>query len=213
MPTVLLARHGETTWNRTGRIQGWAPTPLTARGREQARELAAEVATYSPDRLYASDLRRTRQTAAPVAELTGLDPLFERAWRERDFGRLQGLSKANLYERFPEFSVAERGEDAAAARPESGESAVDLYERVTDGWASAVGSLDADETAVVVSHGGPIRLLMGALAGLGPAAADQSASHDNCALTELVVDTGAETAISDDGVDVGRQNDTAFLSR
>ncbi|MFB6196640.1 MAG: histidine phosphatase family protein, partial [Haloplanus sp.] len=44
MTTVLLARHGETTWNRDGRLQGWAPTPLTDRGHDQARALAAAVA-------------------------------------------------------------------------------------------------------------------------------------------------------------------------
>ncbi|PSP97202.1 hypothetical protein BRC89_12390 [Halobacteriales archaeon QS_4_70_19] len=65
MTTVLLLRHGETTWNRQGRIQGWAPTPLTERGHEQARRAGTAIAdTYDVDRVVASDLRRTRETTA-----------------------------------------------------------------------------------------------------------------------------------------------------
>lgn len=219
MPTVLLARHGETTWNRKGRIQGWAPTPLTARGREQARRLAAEIDAYSLDRIYASDLRRTRQTVAPVAERTGVDPAYERAWRERDFGRLQGISKRDLYERFPEYSVTERGMDGARARPESGESVVDVYERITERWETLAESLGADETVLVVTHGGPLRLLSGAIAGLDPADAGCLDSHGNCALTELSLgeeaggDLPSSRQTRPDGVEVLRENDTAFLPR
>lgn len=213
MPTVLLARHGETTWNRKARVQGWAPTPLTARGRAQARQLAAEVAPASPDRIYASDLRRTRQTVAPVAERTGVDPVYESAWRERDFGRLQGLSKHGLYERFPDYSVSERGMEGARARPESGESVVDVYERVTERWESLAESLDPGETVLVVTHGGPIRLLTGALAGLNPADADRLDSHRNCALTELSLDDDPSLSRTNPaGVDVIRENDATFLS-
>jgi len=48
--TVLLVRHGETPWNRDGRVQGWAPVGLTEAGRERARELGAAIAsTYDVD--------------------------------------------------------------------------------------------------------------------------------------------------------------------
>ncbi|MFC7197079.1 histidine phosphatase family protein [Halosimplex aquaticum] len=61
--TLLLVRHGQTTWNRDGRIQGWADSTLTERGREQARALGSHLsAEYDVDRLVASDLRRTRET-------------------------------------------------------------------------------------------------------------------------------------------------------
>jgi hypothetical protein len=49
--TAVLVRHGETAWNREGRVQGWAPTSLTDRGREQARTLGAHLASaYDVDR-------------------------------------------------------------------------------------------------------------------------------------------------------------------
>ena len=71
MATVLLVRHGETTWNRSGRVQGWAPTPLTERGHEQAAALGAHLAsTVDVDRLVSSDLRRAQETARYIARET-----------------------------------------------------------------------------------------------------------------------------------------------
>src|SRR5437762_14262017 len=67
MTTLLLARHGETDWNRDGRWQGQTDTPLNNRGREQARALAGMVARDGIAAVYASDLVRATETAAIVA--------------------------------------------------------------------------------------------------------------------------------------------------
>src|SRR3712207_1068168 len=61
--TILLARHGETDWNREQRFQGHADPPLNARGREQARGLAEELAADRPAAIYCSDLRRAHEAA------------------------------------------------------------------------------------------------------------------------------------------------------
>src|SRR5690606_21641226 len=68
MTLLLLARHGETDWNREGRWQGHANVPLNERGREQARELAQRLAGVAIDVIYASDLARAHETALIVAE-------------------------------------------------------------------------------------------------------------------------------------------------
>jgi len=60
---ILFVRHGETTWNREGRIQGWASTPLTGRGRDQARTTGVYLRDCGVERVLASDLRRTQETA------------------------------------------------------------------------------------------------------------------------------------------------------
>ena len=62
MSRVLFVRHGETTWNREGRIQGWASTPLTGRGRDQARATGELLRAAGVDRIVASDLQRARET-------------------------------------------------------------------------------------------------------------------------------------------------------
>jgi probable phosphoglycerate mutase len=201
MPTVLLARHGETTWNREGRLQGWAPTPLTDRGHSQARSLARAVtAEYALDRVYASDLRRARQTAAYVEEL-GHDVAFEPSWRERDIGRYQGLLAEDFYERKPEYSLERTGRDAFDARPEGGESLRDLRERVRSGWMDLQSSLAADETALVVAHGGPLQLLVGDVAGRDPVSSVLVGEQANCALNELRVEDGEADVVAENRTD------------
>src|SRR5712671_5193844 len=67
---LILIRHGETEWNRAGRIQGYrADSALTATGREQVRALAARLAREGIDALHSSDVGRTRETAEPIGAL------------------------------------------------------------------------------------------------------------------------------------------------
>ena len=96
MPTLHFVRHGETDWNREGRIQGVADVPLSALGREQAQELAASLATRPIGALYSSDLRRALETAMPLAERLGLRAHTAPALRERDFGVNEGRMAAEV---------------------------------------------------------------------------------------------------------------------
>lgn len=186
MATVLLVRHGETTWNRSGRVQGWAPTPLTECGHEQAAALAAHLAaTYDVDRLVSSDLRRAQETARYVARETGLDLSTDPAWRERDFGCLQGLFSADLFERYPQYALSESGAAAATARPDSGETLVEVRERVLEAWERLRADAGPETTVVVVAHGGPNRLVLGSLLGHDVVDSILDIGQDNCALNEV----------------------------
>lgn len=206
MTTVLLVRHGETAWNRDGRIQGWAPTSLTERGREQARTVGRHVAgEYDVDAMQASDLTRTRETARLVAREVGVEPTFERAWRERGFGVYQGLEYEALFEGFPEFAVGKNGHRAVTATPEAGESLVDVRERVLAGWERLLDDAGRDDTVLVVSHGGPLYVLLGHLKGLDLVAAITEQSQENCAINEVRVEP--------DGPTVVVENDTACHDR
>lgn len=205
MATVLLARHGETTWNRDGRIQGWAPSSLTELGREQARALGAHLdVTYDLDRIFASDLRRVQETTAYVARAVGAAATYEPEWRERDFGCLQGLTVEELFEGYPQYSLAEVGYTAAEERPESGESLVDTRRRVLDRWERLLAEIGDGETVLVVAHSGPIHLLLGETKGLGIVATMLEQEAGNCALSEL--------RAADGDVSVARENVTSFLT-
>jgi probable phosphoglycerate mutase len=206
---VLLARHGETMWNRTGRIQGWAPVGLSDRGRTQARTLGRSLAGTDVDRLVASDLRRTRETVALLREAgVGTEPQFSGAWRERHMGVFQGLTREQLFGTHPEYS-ATSGLMSARATPEGGESMLDLHERVLDGWASLLDGATGGETILVVTHGGPIYVLLGHVRGMALPATFLDHSQDNCAVTELCVvgdPPGVDPA--DAAVRVVRENDS-----
>lgn len=190
MDTVVCLRHGETEWNRTGRTQGWAPVPLNDRGREQARAVRERIAArYDVARIVASDLARTRETAGIVAEAVDAPVTHDRVWRERHFGVLQGLLGEELFDRFPEFALSEHGRAAAERTPEGGESLVGMRERVTGGWEELIAGEDSgdDGTALLVAHGGTIKLLLGHLKGLDVPTAVLEQSQHNCAVTEIRV--------------------------
>jgi probable phosphoglycerate mutase len=114
--TILLARHGETDWNRERRLQGSSDTELNELGRSQARELAATLADVDLTAVYSSDLRRARETAEIVAASKGLTVHVDRDLRERSFGRWEGLTRAEIAERFPDLEQHDGESDAEVHR-------------------------------------------------------------------------------------------------
>ena len=102
MTTILLARHGETDWNRDGIWQGWADPPLNETGRAQARELAEQLRTTPFDAVYSSDLRRAHETALIVAEPHAVPVVADAGLREIDIGSWSGLTRAEIDARFPD---------------------------------------------------------------------------------------------------------------
>lgn len=178
---VLLVRHGQTDWSDTGRVQGWAPVPLNERGRDQSREAASLIVSqYDVDHIISSDLRRARETAEEIAEATP-DATFETdlAWRERDFGIYQGLDDEYL-------DTIDYPEEIFSKAPESGESWEEVSTRVEGAWSNLVASIENTVT-VVVSHFGPIVLLLGIIKGeaLG---AQFNNSVPTCSIQQIEVD-------------------------
>ncbi|SDE93424.1 histidine phosphatase family protein [Halorientalis regularis] len=205
MTTVVAVRHGETEWNREGRIQGWAASPLNDRGRRQARAVGRHLDdTYDLDRIVASDLRRTRETSAHLRSAGEFpEPEFTKGWRERSFGAFQGLSYEQVFSEFPEHR-ASFGMVGLENTPERGESLLEARERVIAAWDDLLEGAGPDEEVLVVTHGGPIYVLLAHLRGLDLSAALTNFSQGNCAVNELEHDqeTG-ETEIL-------RENETGY---
>ena len=92
MTTILLARHGETDWNRDRRVQGHTDVPLNDEGRRQAQALSRELDGCRFDAVYSSDLARAIETAEILAEQRGLEVTALPALREKHFGTWEGLT-------------------------------------------------------------------------------------------------------------------------
>lgn len=207
MSRVLFVRHGETTWNREGRVQGWASTPLTGQGRDQARQTGAYLREVGVDRLFSSDLRRAQETARLLREGTrpaecpddrpGVDAelTFERAWRERDFGDFQGLTRAAIGDRRQGFDRG--GSLVAVESVPDGESLADFCQRVVAGWESLLAGVDG-ETVAVVTHGGPLRAVVADITGGDVPSLAREWSPDNCGVTEVDVSGTPEVVRRDD---------------
>ena len=153
MTTLLLARHGETDWNRDGRFQGHADPPLNEHGRRQARALAELLASQPIEAIYSSDLLRAQETAQIVAMRLGLDVVIDPQLRERDVGKWSGLTRAEIEERFPdEIQRWRRGLVMV------GESREALSERVLAAT-RRISAAHPEGQVLVVSHGGALRML------------------------------------------------------
>jgi probable phosphoglycerate mutase len=151
--TILLARHGETDWNRDNRFQGHADPPLNETGRMQAAELAATLASQELVAVYSSPLQRALETARVVAAARGLDPVPVDALREVDVGSWQGLTRTEIEERFPEQFARWLDYEQGWA---DGESYQEMGERVVTALLELAAAHEG-ERVLAVSHGGPIR--------------------------------------------------------
>jgi 2,3-bisphosphoglycerate-dependent phosphoglycerate mutase len=170
MTTLLLARHGETDWNRELRIQGSSDIDLNELGRRQAHFLAQELTDVELDAIYASDLSRARATAAAVAATHGLEVKFDPRLRERSFGSWEGLTR----------------EDISAFPPGSrhdGESDEEVRERMLEA-VQAIADAHPGEQVLVVSHGGALNTLWHYAIG------ERVERWANCAVYKLAVRDG-----------------------
>ena len=160
--TILLARHGESDWNRSEQWQGLADRPLTELGREQARALADRLRDVSLDAIYSSDLQRARDTAQIVARDHGLEVTEVPALREVDVGSWSGLTRTEAQARFPEGYA--RWIDGGEGW-DDGETYAQLRNRVV----AAIHRIAADHGGghiLVVTHGGTIRAIHAAALGV-----------------------------------------------
>jgi broad specificity phosphatase PhoE len=160
--TLLLARHGESDWNRARRWQGFADRPLTERGRAQARELAERLADIGLDAVYSSDLARARDTAAAVARAQGLEVTTVPELREVNVGSWEGLTREEAEQRFPDGFRRWLG---GGTGWDDGETYGEMSARVVAA-VEAIGRRHEGGRALVVAHGGPIRAIHAAALGI-----------------------------------------------
>jgi len=152
--TIILARHGETDWNRERRWQGITDLSLNERGREQARVLAERLEAVPFSAIYASDLRRAYETALVVAERKGLAVTPMRELREVDVGSWTGLSQEEIKERFPDAYTHVRARTGRGW--EGGETYAEMGRRVLEAM-RAIAREHPRDAVLVVTHSGPIR--------------------------------------------------------
>ena len=154
---VVVVRHGETEWNALTRIQGHTDIDLNERGRWQAAQLARALADEGVQAVYSSDLRRAHDTAHPLAAAAGLPVQHALGLRERHFGRFEGLTFAQIDERWPDDARRWRQREPDFA-PGGGESLNVFYARCVPAC-EELAARHRGQTIVVVAHGGVLDCL------------------------------------------------------
>jgi ribonuclease H / adenosylcobalamin/alpha-ribazole phosphatase len=200
-PTVtVLLRHGQTPMSVQKRYAGVSDVPLTDTGVRQAVAVAKRLASAGIDAIVTSPLLRAVRTAEEAAAATGAPVVTDDGFRETDFGAWEGLTFAEVRERWPaELTTWLADPDAA---PPGGESFTEVSERVTGALQRVLAGRER-QRVLIVSHVTPIKTLVAA-ALLAPLPA----------LYRMHLDVAALCQIDwyDDGPAVLRSfNDTAHL--
>jgi broad specificity phosphatase PhoE len=189
MTDVVLVRHGQTEWHAENRYAGSSDVALTAHGRDQAAQLAGWARTAGLAAVWASPLGRARVTAQACADLTGLPLQIDERLRELDFGAGEGLTSAEMGDRFPDALAAFRADPVAHHLP-GGEDPVEAADRFT-ACLRDLARQHPDGRVLVVAHTTAIRLALCRLIGV-PLSEYRRLfpSVRNCGLTELRLTDG-----------------------
>ena len=196
MATLILLRHGESTWNRENRFTGWIDVPLSPTGEDEARQAGEQLRDGAPlaDVLHTSVQQRairTAELALAVCERPWIP--VRRSWRlnERHYGDLQGKNKKETAEQFgaeqvkvwrrsyatrpPGLSIDDpthpRFDPRYAELPldvlPAAECLADVVVRMLPYWYDAIApDLTAGHTVLVVAHGNSLRALVKHLDGV-----------------------------------------------
>jgi alpha-ribazole phosphatase len=157
MTEILLIRHGETEYNKTGRFAGSSDICLNDTGLEQAAKLTATLLNESMDKIYSSDLKRCLETGSG---LNGEKVICE-SFREMDFGRWEGLSYVEIKEKYgDELRMWEK--DWTGYKITGGESFNEMAGRVLKKFGEIIASLNKEENKIaIITHAGCIRAILG----------------------------------------------------
>ncbi|KAG9450843.1 hypothetical protein H6P81_010808 [Aristolochia fimbriata] len=157
---VIVLRHGETTWNASGKIQGHLDVELNDIGRQQAAAVADRISKeFNVSAIYSSDLKRAYETAQIISKSCGLPEVKKDArLRERNLGDLQGLAFREAAKLNPKAYQALVSPKPDQEVPGGGESLDQLYDRATSGL-EEIAANHKGEQIVVVTHGGTLRAL------------------------------------------------------
>jgi 2,3-bisphosphoglycerate-dependent phosphoglycerate mutase len=199
MYTLVLVRHGESTWNLENRFTGWTDVDLTPTGVEQARQAGRllKEGGYDFDLCYTSVLKRATRTlweCLDQMDRTWLPVVHSWRLNERHYGALQGLNKAETAKKYGDAQVLAwrrsydtpppaldpgdarwEGQDLRYARLAPGqvpltECLKDTVARVMPFWNDSMApAIQAGKRIVVAAHGNSIRALVKYLDGISDA--------------------------------------------
>ena len=164
--TVFLLRHGETVNTLDGplRYNGHFDVDITPKALAQMAQRGLELSRFNVTKVYASDLSRCRQGGEIIAEKIGCPLTLKRNLREMKMGDWEGLTLAEVKERFPE-QVTKKFADFHNYRIPGSETIKEVESRIYPEFDDIV-SQHRHETIVIIAHGGVNLLLLTRALGL-----------------------------------------------
>ena len=188
--TVVVIRHGQTTWGALGRYAGWEDVPLTDLGWEQARAVAERVGRLRPAAVVTSPLRRCRDTAEviaddriPVVDAPGLV--------DGRLGEWTGFTVDQIAQQWPDQFSHWRSD--AGAAPPGGESFDEIRVRSVAAMTQALVD-HAGRTVVLVTHSATTKMLLAHALDV-PSAVAYRLRIDNASFSVFTLDTDGAAVV------------------
>jgi len=154
---LLLARHGQTDWNLAQRFQGHSDVSLNELGVKQAKAMKSRLGNETIDFIYSSDLCRASETARIVSEDT-IQIQTDARLREVNFGGWEGLTYAEIQEKYPNELIAWEKNVFQTVSP-NGENLSQVTKRVQV-FLDELRTSKENKTILLVTHGGVIKILV-----------------------------------------------------
>ncbi len=188
MLRLILVRHGRTSWNVQGRVQGGGG--LDEVGRAQVKALTERLAGEPISAVYASPAWRARQTAQPLADALGLRVRRRRLLRDLDYGRYAGALVADVMREDPDLLHRWRNEPHTVTF-DGGESLAALRGRI-ERFIRDMREAHPDGTVFAATHDSPVRMAVSIAYGLPDSAhREEWIKTYYASVTELHVEEGA----------------------
>ena len=201
MLRLILVRHGRTSWNVQGRVQGGGG--LDEVGRAQVAALTQRLAAEPIAAVYASPAWRARQTAQPLADALGLPVRRRSLLRDMDYGRYAGAFVADVMRNDPDLLHRWRTEPQNVTF-DGGENLAALRGRI-ERFIRDMAEAHPEGTVFAATHDSPVRMAVAIAHGLPDSShRDEWIKTSYASLTALEVEDGA--------VRLASHNDVAHLA-
>jgi len=186
---VFVVRHGESIDNASGdRYSGITDSPLTERGLRQAEDVGRALQKEGIDRIYTSPMKRAVMFARVIQSKTGGMLIIDRRLRELDYGDWEGLTRQEVFERWPELYTAYK-QDPIKNRPPNSEDPREAAERILSLWSDILRSMSQENfhRVVLVTHNSIAKILLCSILG-EPLSRYRERRIDNASITKIVID-------------------------
>lgn len=175
---IYMIRHGETLWNKEGKIQGSCDIELNERGLMQANEVKEKLKNISFDVCFASPLKRAKKTAEIVIN-DKCDIVIDELLKERGYGAYEGKKAQEM-----DIEVLKLWDYKENYSDNDVESLDELLKRATMFIEKIKNNCSNDSTVLIVSHGGFIKGLYYAVNGYNKDTDFMSFHLENCGVYE-----------------------------
>ena len=201
MTDIYITRHGQTIWNKEGKIQGSLNSDLTEKGVMGAELLSERIKGMKIDYIISSPIERALKTAQIARGQKDVEIIKYDGLKEIDCGDFEGKLLEDVAENHPEI-YKKIVEDPFKTRYPNGENLTEFYERVVNCFKTILEDYK-NKTILIVGHGGTIRAIEAYVKNEKIQNSWFMDIVENCSLSHLIA--------NEDKIDIDFYNDTTHL--